>query len=79
MVRFRPLSRLIGLYLTVATAVQAQNITFPSPLEVNRFISQVFQKPIILTLKFPSPLKVYRFISDLIDVVIYALQCFRPL
>ena len=64
MMCFRPLSRLIGLYLTVATAVQAQNITFPSPLEVNRFISQVFQKPIILTLKFPSPREVNRFISQ---------------
>ena len=36
---------------------------FPSPLEVNRVISQVFQKPIILTLKFPSPLEVDRVIS----------------
>ena len=63
MMCFRPLARLIGLYLTVATAVQAQNITFPSPLEVNRFISQKLLKRACLSNTFPPPLEVNRSIS----------------
>ena len=60
---FRPLSRQIGSYPPRSHWTKKGYREFPSPLEVNRFISQVFQKPIILTLKFPSPLEVNRFIS----------------
>ena len=39
------------------------SIPFPSPIEVNRFISLIAAKTEVERLKFPSPLEVDRFIS----------------
>ena len=39
------------------------SIPFPSPLEVNRFISLIAVKTEVERLKLPSPLEVDRFIS----------------
>ena len=38
-------------------------VMFPSPLEVNRFISGYIYGFIVILFQFPSPLEVYRFIS----------------
>ena len=53
---------------------------FPSPLEVNRFISQRERAQVIRNEVFPSPLEVNRFISTLGAMVLLILGVgFRPL
>lgn len=61
--RFRPLSRWIVLYLYGSKLFVLVDIKFPSPLEVNRFIS-LKSLTMLEPLAFPSPLEVDRFISN---------------
>ena len=61
--RYRPLSKYIGLYQTYKYNKGTFRRLFPSPLEVDRFISgqRIGAK---LNNEFPSPLEVDRFISN---------------
>ena len=52
---------------------------FPSPLEVNRFISKITITKTILFVQFPSPLEVNRFISKAVGINVFTNDCFRPL
>ena len=61
---FRPLSRQIGLYLSFyICGYNGDAQKLPSPLEVDRFISENLITNSAFPDKFPSPLEVYRFIS----------------
>ena len=52
---------------------------FPSPLEVDRFISKLLRKIMYFTYLFPSPFEVNRFISRNKLVVVLVPMRFRPL
>ena len=53
---------------------------FPSPLEVDRFISVTGLTAVTIAVEFPSPLEVDRFISSAnMDHDIEVSESFRPL
>ena len=62
--RFRPLSSYEGVYHVSRVYDKHRSFEFPSPLEVNRFISLIAAKTEVERLKFPSTHEVYRFISN---------------
>ena len=62
-ISFRPLSRWIGLYQGGKPQINKSQLEFPSPLEVDRFISIILLLTAFVSVMFPSPLEVDRFIS----------------
>ena len=49
---------------------------FPSPLEVDRFISKLLRKIMYFTYLFPSPFEVNRFISDNTEIEDFKVRRF---
>ena len=77
---FRPLSGYIGLYRYMADINVRASKAFPSPLEVDRFISKNVGLFGAWFYGFPSPLEVDRFISkQLKNGTSKTENSFRPL